>query len=53
MIHYVCQGDCKAVSDKEGVCEAEFCNRKGEELKICGCEDGSHPQDQNQEGGLS
>jgi hypothetical protein len=45
MSHYVCKGECKTVSDKEGVCEADFCNKKGEELEVCGCEDGEHGND--------
>ena len=42
MSHYVCKGDCKNVSEVEGVCQSDFCNKTGEELAICGCEDGSH-----------
>lgn len=40
--HYVCNGDCKQVSAEPQVCESNFCNKKGEELKICGCENGTH-----------
>lgn len=40
--HYVCEGECKSVSENPGVCQADFCNKKGEELAICGCEDGTH-----------
>lgn len=42
MSHYVCKGECKSVSDKVGVCESDFCNKKGEDLEVCGCEDGEH-----------
>lgn len=42
MSHYVCTGDCKNVSDVAGVCQSDFCNKAGEELAICGCEDGEH-----------
>ena len=42
MSHYVCTGDCKNVSDDPGVCQSDFCNKSGEELAICGCEDGEH-----------
>lgn len=40
--HYVCEGDCKHEQQIPGICESDFCNKKGEELKICGCEDGTH-----------
>jgi len=43
--HYVCDGDCKHVSFEPKVCEADFCNKKGEELKICGCEDRIHSEE--------
>ena len=42
MSHFVCTGDCKAVSEQEGICQSDFCNKQGEELAICGCEDGVH-----------
>ena len=43
MSHYVCKdGSCGAVKDGPGLCESDFCNKKGEELMICGCEDGEH-----------
>lgn len=42
MSHFVCTGDCKAVSEQEGICQSDFCNKQGEELAICGCEDGEH-----------
>jgi len=44
MSHYVCKGDCKTVTDSAGVCQADFCNKKGEDLEICGCEDGTHAE---------
>lgn len=50
MTHYVCKGDCKTVSEEPGVCQADFCNKKGEELKVCGCEDGSHGEGAKDEG---
>jgi len=43
--HFTCVGDCKSVSDVPGICQADFCNKKGEELMICGCEDGAHTVD--------
>ncbi len=46
--HYVCVGDCKHVSEEPGICQADFCNKKGEELKICGCEDGAHKEEQGE-----
>ncbi len=42
MSHFVCTGDCKVVSEQEGICQSDFCNKQGEELAICGCEDGEH-----------
>jgi hypothetical protein len=42
MGHFICEGDCKHVSENAGICQADFCNKKGEELRICGCEDGNH-----------
>ncbi|MDP2705204.1 MAG: hypothetical protein U1D31_02555 [Patescibacteria group bacterium] len=42
MEHFVCRGECKAVSDKPGVCETEECSHKGQVLELCVCEDGTH-----------
>ena len=42
MSHYVCQGDCKTVSDNPGVCQSDFCNKSGEDLAICGCGGNEH-----------
>jgi hypothetical protein len=44
MSHYVCKGDCKTVADIAGVCQSDICSKKGEELEICGCEDGTHAE---------
>ncbi len=44
MTHYVCKGDCNTVSDDAGVCVSDICNKKGEDLEICGCEDGTHAE---------
>ena len=42
-VHYVCKGDnCSTVKNDSGMCESDFCNAKGEDLMICGCEDGKH-----------
>jgi len=49
MSHFVCTGDCKAVSEQEGICQSDFCNKQGEELAICGCEDGEHQVSGNTE----
>lgn len=42
--HFVCAGNCKTVSEESGICESDFCNKSGEDLKICGCEDGGHSE---------
>jgi len=40
--HYVCRGECKAVSDEEGSCSSDSCSMHGQKLEICPCTDGSH-----------
>jgi len=32
MDHFVCKGECGAVTDKPGVCQTESCNKKGQDL---------------------
>ncbi len=44
MTHYVCTGDCGNQSDKPGVCHTADCNREGEALVACSCEDGLHEE---------
>ena len=42
MKHYVCKGDCEGESKTPGVCEADLCDKKGESLIACECDDGLH-----------
>lgn len=42
MIHYICTGECGAVSEKPGTCHAEHCSKKGKSFAQCGCSDGKH-----------
>ncbi len=42
MEHYICTGGCKGESPVAKVCEADVCAKKGEEMQLCGCEDGKH-----------
>jgi len=42
MLHYICKGGCKGVSDKPGVCQAEDCSNHKHQLEECVCEDGKH-----------
>ncbi len=47
MTHYICTGNCKAVSDQAGVCQASDCKQKDHELEPCECTDGKHDGKQN------
>ena len=40
--HYVCTGSCKGESKFQGVCQTESCDKEGEKLTPCHCEDGKH-----------
>lgn len=42
MIHYICTGTCKGVSDKPGVCQTEGCPKHHAPLEPCDCADGKH-----------
>ena len=43
MTHYICTGECKAVSESaEAICETATCSRHGMKLEECSCEDGRH-----------
>lgn len=42
MEHYVCTGSCGGVSDEEGVCTNEGCDKQYELLEPCDCTDGKH-----------
>jgi len=44
MKHFVCTGDCAAEASKAGVCQTEGCDREGETLTECNCEDGIHDE---------
>ena len=41
-MHYICTGTCNGISDEEGICTAEVCDKQYEELTSCSCEDGKH-----------
>ena len=42
MDHYVCNGGCEGVSEKEGTCQAIACPKFGKPLEKCDCTDGKH-----------
>ena len=41
-MHYICNGGCKGVAEKPGICQAEVCTEYQKELIACNCEDGRH-----------
>ena len=53
MSHFVCTGDCKSISEEQGICQSDFCNKKGEDLAICGCEDGEHTKSESETAGVA
>ncbi len=40
--HYVCLGDCEAVSEKPGTCDSAQCISLDQNLVECHCSDGKH-----------
>lgn len=44
MTHYICTGACKGETDDPnvGTCQAETCDKFGQPLVACDCEDGTH-----------
>jgi hypothetical protein len=44
MTHYVCTGGCDGESSNPGVCQTEDCEKEGEALTPCNCEDGAHEE---------
>ena len=44
MTHFICTGTCKGKTDDAtvGTCQAETCDKYGEPLTECDCEDGEH-----------
>jgi len=44
MEHYICTGSCQGISDEEGICTADGCDKQYELLETCNCEDGKHGQ---------
>ena len=42
MTHYICTGSCQGVSEEEGICLAEGCDKQYEMLEECDCTDGKH-----------
>ncbi len=47
--HYICPGDCEGVSEKPGVCQAENCEKHGEALEECSCQNGAHHKEENKQ----
>lgn len=43
MTHYICSGGCMGESSNPGLCQASTCQKYGQELEVCECEDGHHP----------
>jgi len=48
MEHYICTGGCGGVSETPGSCQAEDCQKHGEALTSCNCEDGKHGKEDEQ-----
>lgn len=44
MMHFVCSGGCGGVANEEGVCKTSGCQKEGQPLKQCYCQDGQHRQ---------
>lgn len=44
MTHYVCKGDCEAVSAAPALCQAQECRQRGQQMAACDCEDGEHEE---------
>lgn len=42
MIHYICTGECKGVSEKPGMCKAPECTLFQEPLEPCDCTEEEH-----------
>ena len=42
MVHYICTGTCKGVSDVPKKCGDMTCTRYDQELIECDCADGKH-----------
>ena len=42
MVHYICEGECKGVSDIPGSCQDQECSKHKESLKECNCNDSNH-----------
>lgn len=42
MQHFICEGECKGVSDTPTTCGSGICTKKGHEFMTCDCEDGLH-----------
>lgn len=51
MRHYICTGGCGGEASTPGVCETEECQKEGETLTPCDCEDGAHANTEKEEGG--
>ncbi len=47
MIHYICTGGCKGVSETPGTCNAPTCPLHEHPLKECVCDDGLHEEVSN------
>ena len=43
--HFICKGECKAISEKPGICTTEECSRKDQALELCVCEDNKHNEE--------
>lgn len=42
MTHHICTGGCKGVSEEAKNCGAEDCEKHGQPLTACDCEDSKH-----------
>jgi len=42
MVHYICTGGCKGVTDQPVNCQAEDCSKHNQPLTECNCNDNKH-----------
>lgn len=49
MQHFVCTGGCDGEASVPGVCQSEGCEKEGEPLTSCVCEDGLHEETEEKE----
>ena len=43
--HYFCNGSCKTIYEKNGLCDTRICKQYGRDLVVCDCIDNNHKKD--------